>query len=326
MSKKHNKSRRNNNFKQGFSKKKKRSTKHSTDSTEFSAQSTEHRAQGTQHEAYLLGTVDMKRTGKAYVIPDDKTGDIKIAPNNTGKALNRDIVKVFLFPKRKDKKPEGQIVEIIKRAKTTFVGIVSISEHFAFLVCDNPSMQVDIYIPLSNLNGAKDGDKAIAEMTDWPENSKNPFGKIINVLGRPGDNNVEMQSILAEFEFPLKFPDAVEADAAKIKLRIPKCETDKRRDFRQETTFTIDPVDAKDFDDALSVKKLGNGNYEIGVHIADVSHYVKENTILEDEAYKRAPRFTLLTGLYPCFRKSCRTGFALYGRTRKSFASRQYLK
>ena len=257
------------------------------------------RTTGKASGNYVTGRVDMKQTGKAYVIPDDKTEDIKIAPNNTGKALHGDMVKVALFPKRKDKKIEGEIIEVISRARTNFVGVISISRNFAFLIPDNPTVQVDLYIPLNSLNGAKNGDKAIAEMTDWPEGSKNPFGKIVNVLGTPGDNNVEMQSILAEFDFPLKFPDAVEAEAHRIKDKVSKSEFKNRRDFRDVTTFTIDPVDAKDFDDALSLKKLDNGNYEVGVHIADVSHYVREDTLLENEAYKRGTSVYLVDRVIP---------------------------
>ncbi len=251
------------------------------------------------NNAYITGTVDMKRTGKAYLLPDDKTEDIKIAPNNTGQALHGDKVKVLLFPKRRDKRLEGQVVEIIARKRTSFVGIVSISKNFAFLNPDNSSVHVDLYIPLSALNGARNGEKAIAEMTEWPESSKNPFGRITTVLGKPGDNNVEMQSILAEFDFPLSFPESVEAEAEKIKVTIPKSEIAKRRDFRNITTFTIDPVDAKDYDDALSYRELDNGNFEIGVHIADVSHYVQENTILGDEAYNRGTSVYLVDRVIP---------------------------
>lgn len=250
-------------------------------------------------ENYKIGTVDMKRTGKAYVIPDDKTEDIQIAPNNTDRALNRDKVKVFIFPRRKEKRLEGQIVEIISRSKTSFVGIVQISRNFAFLLPDNPSIQVDIFIPLTELNGAKEGEKAIAEITDWPESSKNPFGRITHVLGKPGDNNVEMQSILAEYDFPLSFPKAVEDEAHSIKDKISATEIKNRRDFRDIFTFTCDPVDAKDFDDALSLRKLENGNYEIGIHIADVSHYVKEQTILDQETYKRGTSVYLVDRVIP---------------------------
>lgn len=159
---------------------------------------------------YAIGKVDMKQTGKAYVIPKDGGEDIFIGPNNTNRALNNDIVKVYIFPKRKDRKIEGQITEIIKRDKTSFVGTIQRSAKFAFFVPDSQSMPIDLFIPLDDLNKAKDGDKVLAEITDWPERAKNPFGKVIRVLGRPGDNNVEMQSILAEFNFPLFFPEEVE--------------------------------------------------------------------------------------------------------------------
>ena len=258
-----------------------------------------HVSEHQSKDSYISGTVDMKRTGKAYVIPDEKTEDILIEPNNTGRALNGDKVKVFLFPKRKDRKLEGQIVEVISRAKINFVGIVQISKNFAFLLPDSNSMQVDIFIPLTSLSGAKDGDKAVAEITDWPESSKNPFGKITHVLGKPGNNNVEMQSILVEFDFPLSFPKAVEDEAHKINDKISSAEIKKRRDFRKILTFTCDPVDAKDFDDALSLVKLPNGNYEVGVHIADVSHYVKENTILDEETYKRGTSVYLVDRVIP---------------------------
>ena len=235
----------------------------------------------------ITGSVDMKNTGKAYISPEDGSDDIFIAPNNTDHALHGDTVKVQLFPKRKDKKPEGQIVEIVKRAKEQFVGVIEISKKFAFLIPDSRNMPVDIFIPLEDLKGAKSGQKVVARITEWPKHSKNPFGEITNVLGNPGEHNVEMQSILAEHDFPLSFPAQVEREAEKIPSKIPDEEYKKRRDFRDIWTITIDPEDAKDFDDALSLKKLKSGNWEVGVHIADVSYYVKPGTQLDDEAYKR---------------------------------------
>lgn len=247
----------------------------------------------------ITGVVDMKNTGKAYVIPEDDTDDIFIAPNNTYHALHGDVVKVRLFPKRKDKKPEGQIVEIEKRAKEQFVGIVEISKKFAFLVPDSRNMPVDIFIPLDSLKGARNGQKALARITDWPEHSKNPFGEITDVLGSPGEHNVEMQSILAEHDFPLGFPANVEKEAENIPWRIPSEEYKKRRDFRNIWTITIDPEDAKDFDDALSLKKLKSGKWEIGVHIADVSYYVKPGSKLDEEGYKRATSVYLVDRVIP---------------------------
>ena len=247
----------------------------------------------------ITGSVDMKNTGKAYISPEDGSDDIFIAPNNTYHALHGDTVKVQLFPKRKDKKPEGQIVEIVKRAKEQFVGVIEISKKFAFLIPDSRNMPVDIFIPLEDLKGAKSGQKVVARITEWPEHSKNPFGEITNVLGNPGEHNVEMQSILAEHDFPLSFPAQVEREAEKIPSKIPDEEYKKRRDFRDIWTITIDPEDAKDFDDALSLKKLKSGNWEVGVHIADVSYYVKPGTQLDDEAYKRATSVYLVDRVIP---------------------------
>ena len=249
---------------------------------------------------YVVGTIDMKQTGKAYVIPNNDTmDDIMISANNTRHALHGDTVKVLLFPARRMHKQEGQVVEIIQRAKTRFVGRIQLQSHFAFLIPDNRSMAVDIFIPLENLNDAKNGNKALVEMTEWPKHLNNPVGKVVQVLGQPGDNNVEMQSILAEFDFPLSFPKEVEKAADKISMDIPEEEIAKRRDFRSITTFTIDPADAKDFDDALSIRKLDNGNYEIGVHIADVSHYVVENGTIDHEAYNRGTSVYLVDRTIP---------------------------
>ena len=247
----------------------------------------------------ITGSVDMKNTGKAYISPEDGSDDIFIAPNNTDHALHGDTVKVQLFPKRKDKKPEGQIVEIVKRTKEQVVGVIEISKKFAFLIPDSRNMPVDIFIPLEDLKGAKSGQKVVARITEWPKHSKNPFGEITNVLGNPGEHNVEMQSILAEHDFPLSFPAQVEREAEKIPSKIPDEEYKKRRDFRDIWTITIDPEDAKDFDDALSLKKLKSGNWEVGVHIADVSYYVKPGTQLDDEAYKRATSVYLVDRVIP---------------------------
>lgn len=247
----------------------------------------------------VTGTVDMMNTGKAYVVPDEGTDDIFIAPNNTYHALHGDTVKVRLFPKRKDHKPEGQIVEIVKRAREQFVGIIEVSKKFAFVVPDNRKMPVDIFIPLENLSGARNGQKVLARITEWPEHSKNPFGEVAEVLGTPGDHNVEMKSILAEHEFPLGFPSPVEKEAGRIPMEIPAEALAGRKDFRKVWTITIDPEDAKDFDDALSLKKLPSGNWEVGVHIADVSWYVKPGTLIDEEAYKRGTSVYLVDRVIP---------------------------
>ena len=250
-------------------------------------------------KSYAVGTVDMKQTGKAYIITEEGGEDIFIASGNTFHALHGDKVKVHLFPARKGRKKEGQIVDIIERAKKEFVGIVQISKKFAFLIPDNNNVPVDIFIPLENLNGAQNGDKALARITDWPERANNPFGEILHVLGRPGENNVEMQSILIEYGFPLAFPKEVEKEADNIPEQIPENEIKHRKDFRKVVTFTIDPEDAKDFDDALSIRKLDNGNWEVGVHIADVSYYVTPGSLIDAEAYDRGTSIYLVDRVIP---------------------------
>ena len=241
----------------------------------------------------------MKHAGKAYVITDDLPEDVYIEPNNTFHALNGDIVKVHLFPARKGRKTEGEIVEIIERGRKQFVGVVKVSGKFAFLVSDNVSVPVDIYIPLTALHGAKNGQKVVARITEWPSEATNPIGEIIYVLGEPGNNDVEMNSILAEFEFPLHFPKEVEKEAEKIQNIVSIEEISKRRDFRDVWTCTIDPLDAKDFDDALSLKKTGDDHWEIGVHIADVSHYVEEGSPIDREAYDRGTSIYLVDRTIP---------------------------
>ena len=248
---------------------------------------------------FVVGTVDMKGTGKAYVQPDDGGEDIQIASNNTGKALHGDKVKVAMFPKRKSKKNEGEIVEVLQRARTEFVGIFTLSHGYAFVVSDRVSMPVNFYIPRGSYKGARDGQKVIVKLTDWPDNSRNPFGEVIRVLGIPGENNVEMQSILLEYEYPLEFPKDVEKEASKISDKISAAEIKSRRDFRDIFTITIDPRDAKDFDDAISYRRLPNGNHEVGVHIADVSYYVKPGSAIDLEAQQRGTSVYLVDRTIP---------------------------
>ncbi len=248
---------------------------------------------------FIKGRVDMKSTGKAYVITDELLEDVRIASNNTGYALHDDYVKVRLFPRRKSQKVEGEIVEVLRRSKNRFVGIVEYTGKYAFLLADNKAMPIDIFLPVENLNGAKDGEKAIVEITEWKPPAKNPFGKVVEVLGDPGDNEVEMHAILAEYNLPARFDKKVEAEAAKVEVAIPKKEIYRRKDFRKVCTFTIDPADAKDFDDALSVKNLGDGKYEVGVHIADVTHYVKPDTVLDGEAQNRGTSIYLVDRTIP---------------------------
>ncbi|WP_461787884.1 ribonuclease R [Pedobacter sp.] len=252
-------------------------------------------------KTFVTGTVDMTADGSAFIVPDDEfEKDIFVAPRRLRNALHGDKVKVYVFgKKRSGRKNEGEIVEIIKRAKTEFIGVAKISERFAFIIPDDKKMLHDIFVPLSDLNGAKNGQKVQVSLEDWPEGAKNPVGKIIHILGEEGENDTEMNAILAEYGFPLSFPSEVEKEANAIPEEISKSDLAGRRDFRDTVTFTIDPIDAKDFDDAISFKKLDNGNYEIGVHIADVSHYVLPDTNLEKEAYHRATSVYLVDRVIP---------------------------
>lgn len=247
----------------------------------------------------IIGIVDMTARGTAYIVTKDIEEDVFISQSNLNHALHGDEVKVDLYARRSRRQPEGEVVEIIKRKKTHFVGTVEMSRNFAFLVPGSKQMPYDIFIPLIRLNGAKQGDKAIAQITEWPRKSKNPVGRITEVLGKPGDNEAEMHAILAEFDLPYKFDEKVNLAAENISELITDEEISRRRDFRGVTTFTIDPVDAKDFDDALSIEKLDNGNWEIGVHIADVTHYVTPDSILEQEAFNRATSVYLVDRVVP---------------------------
>lgn len=249
-------------------------------------------------EKFITGKVDMTSSGIGYVVSDEMEEDVLISQKNTGSAMNGDIVKVKLYSKRSGKQ-EGEIIAVIERAKTEFVGTIQLSPKFAFLVPSNNKVRVDIYIPLEKLNGAKNGQKAIARIIEWPKNGVNPIGEIKEVLGNAGENNTEMHAILAEYGLPYHFPKDVERAADLISIIITKEEIAKRRDFREITTFTIDPVDAKDFDDALSIQKLKNGNWEIGVHIADVSHYVKPESMIDTEAISRATSVYLVDRVVP---------------------------
>ncbi len=247
----------------------------------------------------IEGVVDMKKTGKAYIISKESEEDIFIAANDTNRAFNGDLVKVRIFPKRGRRKLEGQITEIIERKKSQFVGVIDISKKFAFMIPDKESMPFDFFIPLDSINKAENGDKVLVSLVDWPEHSRNPFGKVIKVLGRPGNHNVEMLSIVADNDFSLSFSPRVEKEASKIKNKVEKSEIAKRRDFRDVFTCTIDPFDAKDFDDALSLRKLENGNWEVGIHIADVTHYVIPGSALDKEAYDRATSIYLVDRTIP---------------------------
>ena len=248
---------------------------------------------------YYQGTLDLTSNGNAYFICDDFENDIFIPSINLNRGLDKDTVKVYVYDKRRSSKKEGDVVAIVERFKTELVGVLQLSKTFGFVVPDSNKMYSDIFISKDNLEGAEDGDKVVVDLIDWPENSKNPFGKIKQVLGKPGDHNTEILSILAEYGLPYEFPAHVEKEAADLDTTITEKEIAKRRDMRSDLTFTIDPKDAKDFDDALSFTILENGNYEIGIHIADVSHYLQPKTILDDEAYKRATSVYLVDRVVP---------------------------
>lgn len=252
-----------------------------------------------EHTHYFIGKVDITTRGNAYVVCEELEHDIYIPSRNLNKALHNDLVKVYVYQRKINQKQEGEVVEILKRDKTKFVGVLQLSKNFGFVVTDDARMYTDIFISEGKLKEAKDGDKVLAEIVDWPKNSKNPFGIIVEVLGKPGDHDTEIHSILLEYGLPYKFDEEVENFASQIPLEITEKEIANRRDMRDVLTFTIDPVDAKDFDDALSFKELENGNYEIGIHIADVSHYVQEETILEEEAYERATSVYLVDRVVP---------------------------
>ena len=248
---------------------------------------------------YFTGKVDMAARGNAYIISDTLDEDVFIASNNMHKALHGDTVELYIYKRKKNGKQEGEITQIIDRARTEYVGVVQLNEKFSFVVPDSNKMPVDIFVPLSKTMKAEDGDKVIVSLEEWHDKADCPNGEIIKILGKPGDHNTEIHSILAEYGLPNEFPAEVEAFANNIDTSINKEEIAKRRDMRSTLTFTIDPKDAKDFDDALSFKELPNGNYEIGIHIADVSHYIKEGTILDDEAYERATSVYLVDRVVP---------------------------
>ncbi len=247
----------------------------------------------------IIGTVDMARGGYGYIVSDTLKDDVFISQNNLNHALNGDTVKVLVYAQRKTKGLEGEVVEIIERARETFVGTVELTGKFAFLVPDTRQMPFDLFIPLEKLNGARQGQKAIAKLTEWPRNAKNPFGEIVEVLGNQGDNDTEMHAILAEFGLPFKFNEEVEEAAALISDRITAEDYKLRRDFRTVTTFTVDPDDAKDFDDALSIQPISGGKWEVGVHIADVTHYVNPEAIIDEEALQRGTSVYLVDRVVP---------------------------
>ena len=252
-----------------------------------------------ESKEYYEGKIDMTGRRTAYFVCADMEEDVFIPTNNLNHALDKDIVKVYVYNRRKGKRPEGEVIEVLERNKTDFVGVIDIQANFAFVSTANPKMYTDIFIPKDKIGEAKQGDVVLVHIEDWPARADSPFGSVIKVLGKPGEHDTEIHAILAEYGLPSEFPIEVETFAQKINTSIEVSEIAKRRDMRDTLTFTIDPKDAKDFDDALSFKKLENGNYEIGIHIADVSHYLQEGTILDDEAYQRATSVYLVDRVVP---------------------------
>ncbi|HUW91866.1 MAG TPA: ribonuclease R, partial [Bacteroidales bacterium] len=248
---------------------------------------------------YITGTVDLTKFGYGFVSTEEFELDVFIAARNLRNALHGDTVKVLLYASHKGKRPEGEVVEIITRARMAFVGTIELNPQFAFLMPDNKNMPFDLFIPLNKLNGALQGQKALARIVEWDQRSRNPIGEIIEVLGYPGENDTEMHAILAEFGLPYRFEPEIDKAAEKIPAEITGEELSLRRDFRNIPTFTIDPEDAKDFDDALSMKRLPNGNIEVGVHIADVTYYVKTGSVIDKEAQERATSVYLVDRTVP---------------------------
>jgi ribonuclease R len=251
----------------------------------------------------LTGTFVRKSNGKNSFIPEEGGEPIFIAERNSAHAMNNDKVKVALCAKRKKHQLEAQVIEILEHANETFVGVLKVSKNYAFLLTETSTLANDIFIPKDKLKGGKNGDKAIVRITEWPEEAKNPFGEVIDILGKAGDNTTEMHAILAEYGLPYVYPQAVEAAAEKLSADITPEDYAEREDFRDVVTFTIDPKDAKDFDDALSIRTLKPGLWEVGVHIADVSHYVKEGSIIDKEAAKRATSVYLVDRTIPMLPK-----------------------
>lgn len=247
----------------------------------------------------MTGVFQRKSNGKNTFIPDDGGDPIAISDSNSAHAMNGDKVKIALSARRRRHEPEGQVLEILEHSDTPFVGILKVSKNYAFLLTETNTLANDIFIPKDKLKGGKDGDKAVVRITEWPEDAKNPFGEVIDILGKAGENTTEMHAILAEYGLPYHYPQNVEAAAEKISAEITPEDYAEREDCRDVTTFTIDPKDAKDFDDALSIRQLKPGLWEVGVHIADVSHYVKEGSVIDKEAVKRATSVYLVDRTIP---------------------------
>ena len=254
---------------------------------------------GKSETKQLVGIIDITQSGQAYVKSDDFPEEICISPSNTNGAMHTDKVKIKLFDKkRRDGRVEGEVVDIVRRGKTEFAGTIHIESRHAFVVPDNKKFR-DFIIPKDKTGAAKDGQKVVVKMTGWEDYSDLPNGEVIKVLGEVGNNDTEINAIMVEYGLPYEFPKEVEKIAELLPIKITEEEISRRKDFRKITTFTIDPFDAKDFDDALSIRKLENGRWEVGIHIADVSHYVKPNSILDKEAFVRATSVYLVDRVVP---------------------------
>lgn len=252
-----------------------------------------------QQAAIFEGILDMAASGFGFVKCEDAEQDIFVPIGALNHALHGDKVKVSVKRPKARGRMEGEVVEILSRGKRTFVGIVELVRGNAFVAVDSRKMPSDIFVPSDMINGAKDGQKVVVRIIEWPAKARSPIGEIVDILGTPGDNNTEMHAILADFELPYHFPSEVEAEAEKISPVPDPKEIAKRRDFRSVTTFTIDPKDAKDFDDALSLRQLENGHWEVGVHIADVTHYVQPGTLMDEEAQMRGTSVYLVDRTVP---------------------------
>ena len=266
---------------------------------DYITETEKHRYRLNTHGIEMTGVFQRKSNGKNSFLPDDGGEPIFIAERNSAHAMNDDRVRIAFYAKRRGKGAEGEVIEILQRANDTIVGTLEVNKGYAFLLTENRTLANDIFIPKDKLKGGKSGDKAVVKIVEWPERAKNPIGQVIDILGKAGENTAEMHAILAEYGLPYVYPASVEKAADRIPAEIPAEEIARREDFRDVTTFTIDPKDAKDFDDALSIRQLKNGLWEVGVHIADVTHYVPEGGIIDKEAEKRATSVYLVDRTIP---------------------------
>lgn len=251
-----------------------------------------------------VGIFQRRSNGRNAFLPEDGGEPIRVAERNSHHAMDGDKVRVQLFARRRGAEPEAEVMEVLENKKSTFVGRLQIAKDYAFLVTEDKTLSNDIFIPREHLHGGRNNDKALVRIIEWPEGAKNPLGEVIDILGKAGDNNTEMHAILAEFGLPYTYPEKVEEAANRIPTEITDEDRAGREDFRSVVTFTIDPKDAKDFDDALSLRKLENGHWEVGVHIADVTHYVKPGSIIDKEAYERATSVYLVDRTIPMLPES----------------------